>query len=503
MQVLKPIVLPPYEGPPPALELGNVLTRVSGLTWESKTYLESLTSVPTPTAGMQEGGWSPPEASVGETFWNGYERLCRFPSPGLGVLPTGLVPLVQTRMHARVTADYRKRPEHGVPERGAIPLRDYQGKATEEAWKVGYGVFDMVPRAGKTRTLLEVLRGIALPAVWIAPTTNIVSQTVAAAVEFFGKNWMVPVVGVGQAMAATSAPVVICTAATAAALPQAFFDSRMVLVMDEIHHCAARSWRAITSKTHHIFYRFGMSGTFMRSGEDELAMHSVLSNVLCKVTAEELVKLGFLVAADVVFLVVKGQRLSVPAGRTFQAGAGKLGIYEHSYRNNLAVWSAATLWSRKKQPLVLVGTKAQGNEINDRLQNWLPASGQYPGSAFVSTNRTADWCGDTIRAFVEKKFPVLVGTSMVGEGTDLPSADALVYAIGSKAEVPHTQAAYRVATAVPGKSRAVIVDFADQHHDTLSRHSSERLETYFNQPIFKVSVLNDPAQFPGWLDSLK
>ena len=93
---------------------------------------------------------------------------------------------------------------------------------------------------------------------------------------------------------------------------------------------------------------------------------------------------------------------------------------------------------------------------------------------------------------------MLIGTSLLGEGVDLPAADALVYARGESAEVSLIQNAYRVGTAVTGKGSAIIVDFADRHHRKLMLHSHERMNTYLDEPTFSVEVLQSSQQFGDW-----
>jgi superfamily II DNA or RNA helicase len=108
--------------------------------------------------------------------------------------------------------------------------------------------------------------------------------------------------------------------------------------------------------------------------------------------------------------------------------------------------------------------------------------------------------GEVIESFLEgREVKVLIGTSLLGEGVDLPSADALVYARGEKARVSLTQNAYRVGTATPGKTQALLVDFADRHNKHLMRHSLNRLEVYHAEDTFSVEVLQDPNGFLPWL----
>jgi len=489
------------------VEQGNTWVRLSGLQQELVGAIDAATSYPTETA--QRGTWAPPEAIMGQEVWDGWVHLSRFPAPGVAVVPAGLMDLTLEQLTRwglpYQLTDHRIRPEMGVPDRGAIPLRPYQRQAVEALWARGQGVLDMPPRSGKTRTMLETLRGIALPALWIVPTRNIGRQTQAAAEEFFGRNWAVFASGRAEAEeAARYAMTVICVDDTAANMPPEWFARFQALVFDEAHHQAAASWRAVALKCPHVYFRFGMSGTFFRSGADELAMQAVLSRVVFRITPDELRTLGFLVQGDVVFLPVDGPRVTAKVGATFQTGVGGAGIYRHEHRAQLAAWAASTLWSRNKKTVVLVATKEQGRAIAALLEAFLPRA---PGSPwkpveFVSTDRPPQVCEAVIKAFTSgRDIPVLIGTSMIGEGTDLPDSDALVYAMGGKAEVSHTQAAYRVLTAVPGKRRAVLVDFADRHHETLLRHAQERLATYHASSIFRVQVLQDVGQLPAWLDA--
>jgi superfamily II DNA or RNA helicase len=268
----------------------------------------------------------------------------------------------------------------------------------------------------------------------------------------------------------------------------------------KVSNSAAKTYHELVAKCPSIYYRYGMTGTFFRSGEDALAMHAVLSKTIYKVTAEELVERGYLVPTDVCYLPVNGPRAK--GGPTFQTGCGKNGIYQHEYRTDLAAWATQVLTHHGHKVLVLVGTKEQGNTILDRLKHQYPtpAGRQFRAVEFVSTNRPAHICQNIIDTFAESSaIQVLIGTSMVGEGTDLPNTAACVYCPGQKAEVPLIQAAYRACTAVPGKTRALFVDFSDRHHRTLMDHSLERLSVFWKEATFNVEVLEDASFFGAWV----
>lgn len=274
-----------------------------------------------------------------------------------------------------------------------------------------------------------------------------------------------------------------------------------------VSNSAAKSYKGIFAHCDHIYYRYGMTGTFFRSGGDEMAMHALLSTTVYRITPPELVERGYLVPTKVVMLPVTGQ-LRVPGGsRGFQEGHGKHGIHEHEMRNRWAAYAVQALLDIGKTVLVLVGTKKQGRLLRDLVQERIPPApdgAQFAAVEFVSTDTPRPVLGQILESFLtHQEVRVLIGTSLLGEGVDLPTADALVYAKGEKAEVTLVQNAYRVGTAIEGKREAVIVDFADRHNKKLLAHAQERGRVYHEQQTFQVEVLDDPCKFEGWLRVLQ
>ena len=457
---------------------------------------------PTAVAHARDAGFLSPEDESGNS-WDGWVRLFvvtktlppRFPS---GLL-TQVVRICEKFGYLVVVDDVRQRPEQGFPELVDVPLRDYQKTAVDSAVKSGMGVLDMPPRAGKTRTMVEIVRQIALQTLWIAPTDRIVRQTCRVIEGFLGKNFVTHQVG-GAATDAKHTNIVCCTAATAVKLSPDFFQTREVLVVDEWHHAAAKSYKDIFKKAEHIYYRFGMTGTFFRSGDDAMAMHAHLSNTIFKISSTELLARGHVVPTDVCFVPVLSKKLR-GVSSDFQTGHGKHGIQEHRERNQHVVHATVILQRMGKKVLVLVGTKKQGRLLKSMLDAFVfnPDGTEFDAVEFVSTDTDRGIQTRIIDAFVQTdEVKVLIGTSLLGEGVDLPTVDALVYARGERAEVTLTQNAYRVCTANEGKERAIIVDFADRHHRKLLGHSMERLRVYNDDPVFNVTVLTEPQEFLKW-----
>ena len=487
---------------PSFIEVFNHQTTLSSVPPGVQQSIYDATSFLADPTNTDGGGWKPPESFGDEKAWDGRVRLSKWQQNGSGSVPTGLIDLVETCFrqlgHPYQLVDRRVRPAPGFPDFGPIPLRDYQQEAVEAAVQAGHGVLDIPTRGGKTRLAIELTRRLWLPTLWIAPTTNIVTQTLKAFDELCDPNFAVPLKGSKDWQSASEKNVVVCTNASAANLPQEFFDTRQVLIGDEFHHHAAQTGNTIANKCHHIFHRYGLTGTFFRSGRDEMALHAILSKTIYKIGTPLLLERGYLTATKVAFLPIEHPHL--PRGSTWDQVAKK-GIRLNAYRNEVIAWAATLLRNLNKKTLILVATKEQGYAIRDLLKGQF---GQAPKGkehvAFVSTDVPANICQEHIHAFLHTKHPsVLIGTSMVGEGTDLPSCDALIYAQGGKAEVSHRQAMARVATAQEGKTHAIVLDFADRGHHMVLKHSVERGENYAAEPTVELHALQTIEELPSWL----
>jgi superfamily II DNA or RNA helicase len=462
---------------------------------------------PTQMVQLLESGISLPDDAM--RGWDGWVRLLHQPKAAPAWVPSGLLDRVcyfsrKFGYEVRVE-DLRIRPVGDVPDPVKIPLRDYQLEAVSLAVERGMGVLDLPPRSGKTRVMCEITRRLALPTIWIAPTDRIVQQTQEVLEDFFGAHYSVHLIGSAGWLEASRKRVVIATAATAANLPAAFYASRKVIAVDEHHHSAAASYRKIFSYCDHIYHRYGMTGTYFRSAGDALAMHAVISGTIYKATSEDMLGRGWLVPVKAIFIPVAAGKIPAKSANFFSEH-GKKGIHEHSLRNQWAAYAAHALLSRGRKVLILVGTKAQGKIIRELLLRSLPQSpdrAEFQAAEFVSTDIDRSRQGRIMRSFSDgAEVKVLLGTSILGEGVDLPAVDALVYAKGEKAEVSLTQAIYRICTAIEGKSEAVLIDFADRHHKKLLAHAMERLRIYYEEPIFRVEVMRDARSFVSWVEGL-
>jgi superfamily II DNA or RNA helicase len=228
-------------------------------------------------------------------------------------------------------------------------------------------------------------------------------------------------------------------------------------------------------------------------------MHALLSKTLYKVSAEFLLQRGYLTPIRVCMLEMPKEPLELSSKAEWFKVASQ-GLWKHPFRNDLIAWAADACYRAGRRTLILVGSKEQGRQVLERARGLIPGKGhKFHQVELVSTDRPPEQCRQVIDAFVSGAVQVLIGTSMISEGTDLPSSDALIYARGEKAEVTHMQALYRVATAVSGKRDSVIIDFVDHQHPMLLSHSEERIGTYAKTSIARTTWARQYTDLPDFV----
>lgn len=452
----------------------------------------SLLGEPTVRAAMGATGFDPDDltlrmvdaATRGHGAWDGWKRLVT----ESGKFPTGLAPHVARILAYRCGAQrvhwVDQRPKPPQPRRVVAPppLYSFQREAVDAFLRAGQGVIDLPPRSGKTRIAVAIVAETGFPTLFVAPTKGLAQQTAQVFEDHFGPHTVAVLTGGAQSgrtrKRLPSQLVWVATPRTAAALPG--IESRHLLVIDEFHHAAADTWKDVAARCKAAWWRLGLTGTHFRADGRDLEMAGVLGRSVYSRSVTDMVALGRVVPARVAMLRVNGPRVS---GRDWYRD----GIVRSDNRNRTLVWAANLLVQAGKRVLCIVKQVEHGRAI----------VAQIPGAVFVS-GESGDGTDAALAALAERKVAAVVGTSVIGEGRDVPAADALVYFRGEKSEVAHTQDYYRVLTASPGKTHGIVVDAADLHSEVLLDHSAQRLQHYREETCFTSEVMDWPA-FPDWL----
>lgn len=433
--------------------------------------------------------------------WDGWTTLI---SPG-GYFGAGLVPHVRRAVELRLgmaveVVDTRTRPAAQPMDVAPPDLFDFQQEAID-AWFAGgcRGVVDLPPRSGKTHIAINMAIRLGLPTLIVVPTKELVRQTATRFRDHLHPNDVVEVTG-GRPNAKKQrrmnhALVWVATPPTAAGpkpkgkgrnQPRPGMQgilSRKVLVIDEFHHSAADTWQDISMASKEAFYRLGLTGTHFRADGKDLAMHAVLSRCVYQRTVEDMVTLGRLVPARIAMVRVLGSTPNVSGHELYAEG-----IVDHPYRNGLIQVAAQWLMHHGKRCLVLTKHIRHAEQLADMIG---------PGAVQVDGRDNTVIRGH-LNDLAAGKIGCVVGTSVIGEGVDVPAADALIYAAGGRSPVKHKQDYFRVLTASPGKTHGIIIDFADIHDAKLEETAAHRLGMYRSEGAFTCDVIH-PDHLPDWI----
>jgi superfamily II DNA or RNA helicase len=186
-------------------------------------------------------------------------------------------------------------------------------------------------------------------------------------------------------------------------------------------------------------------------------MEAICSRVLYKIDPRELMP-KYLAPAHVFFSPVGAPGVSGDWRVAYQKG-----VVDCDKRNALAAGIASTMSANGIPTIVLTRRRAHADYLGERIPNSVVVKGGE--NALTSA---------AVRDFLDGRHEVLVGTTVIGEGVDVPRAGALVYASGGSDGVSMAQSYYRPLTAHPGKPIGRIYDFRDTNHRTLRRHSEQR-----------------------------
>lgn len=338
--------------------------------------------------------------------------------------------------------------------------RPYQDEVHDRLCRATTGIVDAPPRSGKTLMAVRIVDELAQPVLYVAPSVAIVRQTYETFQRFYPNDMLARLDGEAQSYERdASKQIVIATVASVLKQDPDWFKTRKALIIDEFHHSAAESYHRLSALASEAYFRFMFTGTHFRTGTDTLAMEAVCAQVIQKIQLADLVP-DYLVQPRVYFIPTRAMRVR---GRNWKE-AYTAGVVKCDRRNGHIVTFALSLARSGIPTIVLVKHRAHA----DALGQMIPDSVVVKGGEDALTS-------EAVREFLAGAFRVLVGTTVLGEGVDLPNAGALIYASAGSDGVTMMQSYFRPLTAHPGKQIGRIYDFRDTHHKLLARHSNERI----------------------------
>lgn len=264
-----------------------------------------------------------------------------------------------------------------------------------------------------------------------------------------------------------------------------FLGSINLLILEEAHEASGDSYFKVTRACKKADYRLSLTATpFMKEhDEDNFRLMACSGPVAIKVTEKELIDCGILSTPYFKFVkTVKPKKLyrGTPWKRAY-----KIGITESFERNAQIVAEALRGVNHGLSVMIFIKHKKHGEQLLRDLKSTV--HGKTKVSLIYGDHNQIER-----RAALEtlKKPNIVIGSTIIDVGVDVPAIGMAILAGGGKAEVAMRQRIGRVLRSKPtGANVSFIVDFTDHDNITLKKHADQRRAIVENTPGFAENVV--------------
>jgi len=263
------------------------------------------------------------------------------------------------------------------------------------------------------------------------------------------------------------------------------------VIGEEAHEASGNSYYDILRHCKNAHYRLALTATpFMKDNEESnMRLMAAFGPIGIKVTEKMLIDRGIL--AKPIFKYVKLARSPehLKRGTPWQA-AYRYGIVQNVERNTLIVTEAARAARHGLSTMILIQQKAHGHLLRDMLTEAGIKARFIDGDSDQTERKQA------LSQLANGQIQVLIGSTILDVGVDVPAVGMVILGGGGKAEVALRQRIGRGLRAKKkGPNVAFIVDFADDFNTYLKSHAYQRRQIVNDTEGFAENVLPDGADF--------
>lgn len=371
--------------------------------------------------------------------------------------------IIELRVKPDKTIDF-------VSQLSEPPCYPDQDAALEACESVSKGILSMPTGMGKTRTFKELIEQKGVPTIVVPPSVNLKTQTYNYLHECFPSHTTL------YSKKKDPTNIVVVNYHSLKNIPIEYLNFFDMLIYDEFHHSGNTTIRDIEkNKLQNIYYKFAFTATNFRNGGDDILMHSVLSNTIFHVPLIEAINKNYITPVQGIFYTINNEDLEIcgkldEKGKFIKDGERFQKDYEtfivtNEERNTKAVEIAKKMIELKIPTLILVKKVSHGLAILKRIPN-----AQFANS----TTQKSAINFDLIDRFNAGNIPVLIGTSVIGEGVDTKRCGAVINLSGGKAKSELLQKVGRVVRRFKGKEVGFYFDFIDKGCESIRKQSVAR-----------------------------
>lgn len=433
--------------------------------------------------------------------WDGTKKLFSQKNQSF---PTGLLNRVLKCLYAfgyKVNfEDTRVKPVSKKPIKlKGIKLRDYQEDCINELSKKSRGIIQVGTGGGKSILVSGLISRLNVKTLIIVPTSGLLYQTAEVLSKVTGKK-----IGmIGDSLK----DIRDITVSTFQSLVESedtkkrkydaekgrwstvdakkitvrsdladYLASVECVIVDEAHHVSASSIQQILLNCPNAYYRYGCSATPFHDNDEDVLIEAACGRLLKVYSASFLIKEGWLSKPTIHLIPFKQEKGK--SGKKY-AELYNEKIVNNNKRNKLLLDIISTRADMGDSVLVSVRYLEHGDIIYKELEK------KYNKDVvFVNSKMPTKELNETLQKLSNKEIKIVIGTSLVNEGVNMPSLNTLVLAGTPKSKIATMQLVGRVLRKTDTKSTVDVYDIQDYNAKYFTSASVERLHIYTSEPEF-------------------
>lgn len=472
------------------VHVDNIGTRIEGILpsqfWDALSYVMSYEIPGAFFSSVYQRG-----------HWDGRKKL--FNKRSL-TFPTGLFSLFRKICREQGVAftilDKRQKPNHGpvLPIKD-LTLFDYQEEAIKTCLQKQRGMIRLATGGGKTLLAAGLIANTNVPTVIFIHKQDIFHQLVDRLTSHLG----IPIGKIGCGVVYPQ-NVTVCMIQTVhrafggslkgmkdidpdeTVIPKPEIIKQCIqraecVIIDESHHVSSAIFSEVLPLCEKAFYRWGLSATPIREDNADLLLDAHTGTRCVDISASELIRQGYLAKPTFYLFEFNHGR---PTNTTYAAFYTQQ-VVQNIFRNKLIVQLALKAVSLNKTVLIAITRIEHGRILEAMLNEVLPGKVKFASGNIDSIERK-----QILKDLSDRKLPVVISTTVFGEGVDVASLDVLITAKAAQSRIDSLQLAGRALRITPTKKTATIIDIYDDHCKYLGKHAKARLNIYSTEPEFVI-----------------
>tara|TARA_R110000851_G_scaffold59347_11_gene137442 strand:+ start:26862 stop:28343 length:1482 start_codon:yes stop_codon:yes gene_type:complete len=375
------------------------------------------------------------------------------------------------------------------------PKYDYQPETVKRLLKHGQMIAQVATGGGKSMVARTAVKAIMRPSIFITTRQVLMYQMkegfeeAGFKVGVMGDGEWAPKRGINVAM--------VQTIHSRLANPKTALATRQLMqmmelaILEEAHEASSDTYYDVMNSMTNANYRLSLTATpFMRAeGEDNMRLMAVSGQVGIKISEKLLIDRGVLAKP-----YFKYAKAPMPAELLRSSGWQKaydLGITNNQARNGIIIDETVRAAGLGLGTMILVQRKAHGALLKEALK----AKGILVD--FIYGGHDQDRRQRSLNKLRDGTLQVLIGSTILDVGVDVPAVGLVILAGGGKAEIALRQRIGRGLRAKKlGPNVCMVLDFEDGKNKHLINHYKTRKNIIVGTPGFNENIIKPGKDFP-------